>query len=157
MLRPFQCSVFTSTTMCTMICAVTMDISPKPAVQTQEFDTLFNIQTESNQKCHIRCYFSQITNYTRCALYLMLHYTFRKSHYTLQIPQVTLHGGGHIGNQRKARAGRVLHGSPATKSNPAPPPLISTTRLTPNHLLLHLFLSQLGSEEGNAGAGEPFG
>ena len=61
------------------------------------------------------------------------HYISHKSHYTLQIPQVTLHGGGHIGNQRKARAGRVLPGSPARKSNPAPPPLISTTRLTPNH------------------------
>ena len=66
-------------------------------------------------------------------MYLMLHYTLHKFHSTLQMAQVTLHGGGHIGNQRKARAGRVLCGSPATKSNPAPPPLISTTRLTLNH------------------------
>ena len=123
----------------TMICAATIDIFPKPAVQTHFL--------MSGQKGTKRYYYriSQTTQGVHCiSCYITdptspsAHYISHKSHYTLQIPQVTLHGGGHIGNQRKARAGRVLHGSPATKSNPAPPPLISTTRLTPDHHL-HLF------------------
>ena len=116
----------------TMTCVVTKENFAKSSKYQKHF------VMERQESVNIRYYFGQITNYTIQGEHLCIvsHLTLHIAQVpqvTLQITQVTLHGGGHIGNQRKARAGRVLHRSPATKSNPAPPPLISTTRLTLNH------------------------
>ena len=79
------CSVFTSSTYNDLCC------DHRHFPKASRANTLFNVRTESNPKCHIRYYFSHSSNYTRCALYLMLHYRSHKSQCTLHLTQVTLH------------------------------------------------------------------
>ena len=81
MLRPFQCSVFTSTTMCTMICAVTMDISPKPAMQTDRKQPKVSHQMllQSDHKLHAVCIVSHVTLHIS---QVTLHFTDPTSHIT---------------------------------------------------------------------------
>ena len=114
-----------------MICAVTMESFTKASKQCKHNKTVMEAETEESNITSVRSHITLCTvcSALHCVVCHITHFTLHIhpshiTHPTLHITDHTSHitrWGPHR-KSTKARAGRVLCGSPARKSNPAPPP-----------------------------------